>query len=250
MIKLKRLIRENEEIAKIDAKIEALYPLWKAAMDKYQSAVADELKAEIDALGVKRDKIRDEDPYLGDKHAFMKHHRTGHIASDAYSRYEEEGGLSWLGNKSKYPILIASGKFGKFDVEFRQTGETLEYTKVVNGEVVRDAAGHALSMTPEEIKAQGLPEKETTVVAFVGDTPVGHASNEFGTVGVWVEGPYQKSGIGVELMDLHIQQRPTFKTKQGKIGQMTYAGQSMVGKYYDKMVKRHGLGWFNKLKID
>ena len=246
MIKLQLLIEQNEKMARLDRVADELFQLWRKMPEGDRK---EKLKQRIDAIGRKRDRIRDYDEYEGDKHAFMKHHYTGHIPSNAYDRYEKEGGLSWLGDKSKYPILLSSGKFKDFDVEFRQSGERLKYTKQVNGEHVRDANNEIVLMSPEEIKAEGLPEFCTTIVAFVNDKPVGLASNEFGAVGVWVEGPYQKSGIGTELLDLHIQQRPTFKTKQGKIGQMTIAGQSLTAKYYDRMVARHGKGWFKKLKI-
>ena len=247
MIKLKQLLtEETPRMAQLRKTTEDLFQIWRKMPEGERK---DKLQARIDAIGRKRDRVRDADPYEGDKHAFMKHHYTGHIPTSAYARSEAEGGLSWLGEKSKYPVLLASGKYGNFDVEFRQSGEELKYTKSEGDTYLRDKSGELVYMSPEEVKAANLPEKDTTVVAFVNDTPVGFASNEFGAVGVWVEKPYQKSGIGVELMDMHIQQRPTFQTKRGVIGQMTIAGQSMTGKYYDKMVKRHGLGWFKKLKI-
>jgi len=246
MIKLKLLVEENERISKLKKLTDDLFQKWRTMPSGKGS---DKVKDRIDAIGRKIERIRDADPYEGDKHAFMQHHNTGYIASDAYKQYEKEGGLSWLGDKSKYPILLSKGTHGKFDIEFRQTGDKLQYVKTIGDEHVRDKNGELIYMTPEEIKSENLPEKDTIVVAFVDDKPVGFASNEWGAVGVWVEGPYQKSGIGTELLDLHIQQRPTFKTKRGKIGQMTSVGYSMVGKYYDRMVKRHGLGWFKKLKI-
>lgn len=46
----------------------------------------------------------------GSEDDFIAHHKTGDIPSSAYSRYEREGGLSWLGNKSKYPIFLLAKK--------------------------------------------------------------------------------------------------------------------------------------------
>jgi hypothetical protein len=247
MISLKHLFEETERMSKLRRTIDELFQLWRRMPDGERKEA---LKNRIDAIGRKFERVRDADPYEGDKHAFMKHHYTGHIPSHAYEKYEGDGGLQWLGDKTKFPVLLTAGTFGKFHVEFRQSGEALRYIKRDSeGNIVRDEKGMALDMTPDEVRAENLPEKDQTIVAFVGDHPIGFASNEFGSVGVWVEKAYQKSGIGVELLDLHIQQRPTFKTKRGKIGQMTIAGQSMVGKYYDRMVKRHGPGWFKKMKV-
>jgi hypothetical protein len=246
MMKLRLLVEENQRMAQLRKTIDDLFQLWRNMPEGERK---EKMKNRIDAIGRKFDRVRNADPYEGDKHAFMKHHYTGHISSDAYRNYEKEGGLGWLGTKEKYPKVIATGKYGNFDVEFRQSGEKLKYYKRSGDDYARDEKGELVPMSPEEIRAENLPEECTSVVAFVGDKPVGFASNEFGAVGVWVEGPYQKSGIGTELMDLHIQQRLTFKTKKGKIGQMTISGQSMTAKYYDKMVKRHGLGWFKKLKM-
>ncbi len=211
MIKLKQLIENTAKMTQLEKSAEELFHLWKNMPEGERK---EKLKNRIDAIGRKIDRVRDADPYEGDKHAFLKHHYTGHISSNAYQRYGKEGGLSWVGEKSRYTNLIHSGKYGKFDVEFRTE-----------------------------------PHDNEKIVAFVDDKPVGLASNEFGAVGVWVEGPYQQVGIGLELMDLHIQQRPTFKSKVGKIGQMTYNGISLTKKYYDRMVKRHGLGWFKKMPI-
>ena len=77
-----------------------------------------------------------------------------------------------------------------------------------------------------------LPMFETTVVAYHNDQPIGHASDEWGADGVWVEGNYQKLGIGTHLLFLFRQQ---FKSKR-KIGQMTPTGQYMTRSYYRNYV--------------
>ena len=207
-------------------------------------------KKNIMLLAAEIKKERAKSPEDLDRDAFLKHHYTGHIGSNAYRKYQAEGGLEWLGSKSKYPILLHQGKYGPFDVEFRQLGEILKYCKQdANGKLVRDEQGDIIYMTPDEIKASGSPEKDTMIVAFVNDKPIGFASNEFGAVGVWVEGPYQHVGIGTDLMDMHIEQRPTVKAGIGKIGQATDAGISLMKAYHRKMAKKHGVEWFRKLRV-
>lgn len=61
-------------------------------------------------------------------------------------------------------------------------------------------------------------------MAFVGDSPIGLASNEFGAVGVWVEESYQHKGIGKTLLNEHMKQRKA----STKIGQMTSSGINMT----------------------
>jgi hypothetical protein len=69
----------------------------------------------------------------------------------------------------------------------------------------------------------------------VNDKPIGLASNEFGTIGVWVEGLYQKLGIGSDLMVMFMKQNPKFLNGQKKIGQMTPAGENMSRSAYRKL---------------
>lgn len=184
-----------------------------------------------------------------DREEFLRHHRTGFIPSDAYDRYESSGGLSWLGNKSKYPKVLGHGKFGPYEVEFRGETELAKYVKHdENDDIMRLPNGDLVWMSPEEIKAENLPLVETTVVAFVDDKPIGHASNEFGAVGVFVEKAYQGFGIGTTLLELHVELRPNLKSGRGRFGQMTHAGERLTMKYYDKMAQKHGKDWFKKLR--
>ena len=156
-----------------------------------------------------------------------------------------------MGDKSKYPVLLHKGKYGPFDVEFRQTGQLNQYVKTDDkGDIVRLNGGKDVQyMTPEEIKAAQLATHDESIVAFVGEKPVGFASNEFGAVGVWVEGPFQKVGIGTDLLDMHIQLRPRVAAGKSKIGQATYAGISLMKAYHRKMSKKHGTGWFRQLRV-
>ena len=249
MIKLRTLLLES----RLDKMYEELkehvrnYKIAKQVGDKWQT---EECKKNIRLIMTAIMREKKKGPEELDRDAFLSHHYTGYIASSAYSKYEEEGGLSWLGDKSKYPILLNRGKYGQFDVEFRQTGQVNEYMKTdENGDVVRYADGKIQMMTPEEIKANGLATHDESIVAFVGDKPIGFASNEFGAVGVWVEGLYQKVGIGTDLLDMHIELRPRVKSGTGKIGQATNAGISLMKAYHRKMSKKHGVGWFKQLRV-
>lgn len=249
MIKLRTLLMESrlEKLYKELNDHARNYNIAKAAGNDWQMEDSKK-KVLMLAAEIKREKAKS--PEELDRDAFLGHHYTGFIGSSAYQQYQAEGGLSWLGKKSKYPVLLHRGKYGKFDVEFRQTGETNQYVKTdANGDIVRDMNGKAQMMTPEEIKAEGLAEHDESIVAFVGDKPVGFASNEFGAVGVWVEGPFQKVGIGTDLLDLHIELRPGVKSGKTKIGQATDAGISLMKAYHRKMSKKHGTGWFKQLRV-
>lgn len=223
------------------------YKIAKQAGNEWQ---AEDCKKKIRLIMTAIMREKKKGPEELDRDAFLSHHYTGYIASDAYSQYEKEGGLSWLGEKSKYPVLLHKGKYGQFDVEFRQTGQLNQYVKTdANDDIVRTADGQVVFMSPEEIKAAQLATHDESIVAFVGDKPVGFASNEFGAVGVWVEGAFQKVGIGTDLLDMHIQLRPRVASGVGKIGQATNAGISLMKAYHRKMSKKHGTGWFRQLRV-
>ncbi|MCK9435557.1 MAG: hypothetical protein M0R32_12355, partial [Candidatus Cloacimonetes bacterium] len=75
-------------------------------------------------------------------------HYTGAISEDAYERYKEPGGLSWLGGKKKYPIL----RLEKDGIEYRQSGEKLKYAyyDYETGEHRRDSKGGLIYKPDEE----------------------------------------------------------------------------------------------------
>ena len=251
MINLKSIVLENTRINTFKKELTDLIKRWRKAPEGGydKKHLMDLIKLALIEIEKEKHKSPSQREYEQDKEEFFNHHYTGFIGSDAYKNYEKEGGLSWLGSKSKYPKLLDRGTYGNYEVEFRQTGEKNQYTQHdANGEIVRYPNGDIGYMTPDEIKKANLPEYNTSIVAFVGDKPIGFAGDEFGAVGVWVEGPYQKLGIGTDLLDKHIEQRPTVKSGRGKIGQMTNKGISMTKKYYDLMAKRHGVNWFQKLK--
>jgi GNAT superfamily N-acetyltransferase len=182
-----------------------------------------------------------------DKEDFMNHHYTGGLASNTYEKTVAPGAMASRFKKSRYPELLSKEQCGPYEVEFRQSGEVLKYVAHdSSGEILRNG-NDIVYMTPEEIKRENLPEKDTTIVAFVGDKAVGMASNEWGAVGIWVDTQYHRAGIGTALLEKHVEQRPTLKSGIGKLGQMTQAGYGMTQKYYDKMEKKHGKDWFAKL---
>lgn len=246
-IKLKQLLLES--------RLDKLYKELKDHVHYYKIALNAnnewQMKEEIRIIRMLADEIKNEkgkSPEQLDQDRFLRHHYTGFIRSDAYKQYEKEGGLGWLGKKSKYPIVLTQGGFGPYSVEFRTSGEESRYVKDNDkGDIMRDEKGEPIYMSADEIKAAGLPALDTTIVAYVEDKPIGLASNEFGAVGIWVEGPYQKFGIGTALLEMHLDMRPRVKTGKSKIGQSTNAGLNLMRAYHRKMVKKHGPEWFKQI---
>lgn len=158
---------------------------------------------------------------------FLKSQYTGYIQSNAYD------GMNFFKKIENCPKLIKILKISTGEeIEFRQTGEKLKYTKTdKNGNIERDNNGSALFQSDDEIKQNKLPKEETTVYAFNSKKEnIGYASDEWGADGVWVKPEYQKQGIGTELLILLKQQVGT-----RKIGQMTNAGINMTRSYWRKL---------------
>jgi GNAT superfamily N-acetyltransferase len=197
---------------------------------------------------------------------FIKHHRTGFIQSDAYQNYEAPGGLSWLGGPKVEPITSlpehytvvsdrgrdGSQKYFMWDTrdQFardRRLFDTQEEAAKFTLNDVNQKRG--VGRSKDEIYPEILPpisgkdgktfevrrSKDGTSVAFDGDKPVGFSSNEFGTAGVWVEGPHQGQGIGSELLTRFMREHPNMK-----IGQMTPAGEKMSRAAYRKLYGQGG----------
>lgn len=170
---------------------------------------------------------------------FLDYHQTGSINMDAYDNYEKEGGLSWIGDTERYSEIVHKEKYGDETIEFRKESPSeenrLKYVKKdADGEILRDEKGLAILLSPEETKEKGYPMYPTSIAAFnEAGQPIGFASDEWGTDGIWVEGPYQKKGIGTELLYLFRQQ---FNPER-RIGQMTPQGQRMTKSYHKKLVQ-------------
>lgn len=175
---------------------------------------------------------------------FLEYHRTGYIPPEAYERYEVPGGLRWLGRGhdgnddplDRYPILLDVRWYNPYEVEFRQSGKKLQYTKLdVEGWPVYGPDRRALMLSDEEIHAKGLSKTSPDIVAFIDGESIGYAGDEWGAIGVYVEHPYQRLGIGTDLLIEYLQRHPRFRAGKGKIGQMTAAGTKLAKAAYRKM---------------
>lgn len=241
-------ITENRspEIKSLSKKIKYLHNLLLGdTPNKFTKEQRNKLHAKLMQFYDRYQKLKAEDPYEQERETFLKSQNTGFIPSHAYDRMTSDNGLDWAGPKSKYKKHLETKTFGKYQIEFKQEDRDLKYVQLDSEKnIVRDKNGDAMYMTLDQMKKENLPLKETNIVAFHEDKPVGLASNEFGTVGVWVTKKYQGLGIGTYLMDLHIQQRPDVQSKRNKIGQMTNAGVNMTLAYYDYMTKKHGKNWW------
>jgi hypothetical protein len=178
--------------------------------------------------------IRQGRPHESTQQHFLDYHRTGTISDDAYEQYSTIEGLSWI-KKEKHPVLLKREEFGGEILEFRQTGEELQYVRLdENGEIVRDEDSWATYLTPKEVLEQGKPSHDVDIAVFnEKGQAVATASNEFGTDGVWVVNEYQRRGLGVDL--LH-ELRKNFKPDR-KIGQMTSSGIDMTRAYHKRLVR-------------
>src|ERR1017187_2169655 len=147
MIKLRTLLLESR-LDKMDEELKEHLRNYKIAKEAGIEWRTEECKENIRLIMTAIIREKKKSPDELDRDAFIRHHYTGYIESDAYRQYGKEGGLSWLGSKSKYPMLLHKGKYGQFDVEFRQTGQIHPYVKTdAEGEIVRDANGTAQYMT-------------------------------------------------------------------------------------------------------
>ena len=181
----------------------------------------------------KKAQIEYKEPWQMTQEEFVKYHITGSISSSAYNQYKTTEGLNWL-KKEDYPILYDTKQFNGVTVEFRKTGEPLRYTKRDEKDnIVRDEKGMATYLSKEEMINKNLPTEDQGLVAFIGDTAVGLASNEFGATGIWVVEDYQKMGIGSYLLR---EFRKTMSPKS-RLGQATGQGVALTRKYHKQLVQ-------------
>ncbi len=181
----------------------------------------------------KKAQIEEKQPWQMTQDEYFQYHYTGFISSSAYDKYKTKEGLEWL-KKSQYPILYDKKQFGSNIIEFRKSGNKLQYVKHDDNEdVLRDENGLAIMMTPQEIIDAKLTAEDQTIVAFIGDDAIGLASNEWGATGIWVVEDYQKLGIGTYLLK---EFRKTMNPKS-KLGQMTESGIELTKAYHKKLVQ-------------
>jgi len=161
-------------------------------------------------------------------HDFLKHHYTGFIKQSHYDDMKFDMDIK------KTPIVVGKMKIKSGEqIEFRQTGEKLKYTKTdKDGNPIRDTHNKVFYRSDEENIKDKLPLTDTTIYVFNSkDENIGYASDEFGADGVWIRPDYQRFGIGTELLSLF---RKQFNDNTRKIGQMTPAGIKMTKSYWRK----------------
>jgi len=176
-----------------------------------------------------------QNPWQETQNEFINRHYTGRIREGAYEQYETREGISWLGDKSKYPVLHSKKQFGDKVIEFRQSGKKNKYVQTdEEDEIIRDSSGLATYMTDDQIKEKGYSPYETTIVAFDEQGPIGWVENSFGVPGVFIIKEMQGRGIGTYLLSEWMKLR---SSKQ-RLGQMTNAGENMSRSYHKQLVQR------------
>ena len=212
---------ETEELNRLKKLIDEHEGLWKKEYkEKKPQATQNIIEGE---------------PYKATQDHFIDYHYTGEISDSAYEDLGKDDGLDWLGDKNRYQILISKKRYGDEIIEFRQEDEDLKYVKTdEDGEVIRDEHGEVVYWSYDEMLAKNLPTKNTTIVAFnEQNKPIGLASDEWGSDGIWVIGPYQGKRIGTDLL---YKFRKQFSHKR-RIGQMTSGGRIMTRSYHRKLVQ-------------
>lgn len=123
--------------------------------------------------------------------------------------------LEWMGPPGD-KVKIGDKDFRGTEVSFYRSVEPLQYVKRNDdGDIERDPeTGKATYLSEEEMRKEGLPLFETTVSAYVDDTPIGSVANEWGATLVQVAEEHQKKGIGKFLSKLWRKAYP-FRTSGG-----------------------------------
>ena len=117
------------------------------------------------------------------------------------SAYDEPlKGYDWI-KKDKYPHLLKRIKKNGIEFEFRLQAEENLYNKYdTDDNLVRDANGVALLLTPEEIKQKKLRKYRYSIAVFNEDDQcVASSSDEWGTMLIMVAQEYRKFGLGTIL---------------------------------------------------
>ena len=123
--------------------------------------------------------------------------------------------LEWMGPPGD-KVKIGDKDFRGTEVSFYRSVEPLQYVKRNDeGNIERDPeTGKATYLSEEEMRKEGLPLFETTVSAYVDDTPIGSVANEWGATLVQVAKEHQRKGIGKFLSKLWRKAYP-FRTSGG-----------------------------------
>lgn len=180
-------------------------------------------------------KIANKESWEMTEDEFLKHHYTGFIPSNAYDRYQTSEGLNFI-RKSQYPNVYDTKNIGGKQIEFRMKTEILRFVKKdEQGDIVYDENGSAVILTKNEQIELGYPTESHEIAAFIDEQPIGFASNEFGSTGVWVIKEMQNKGIGTKLLYDFRKFNPYMQSK--KLGQMTNAGYNLARKYYRKLLQ-------------
>lgn len=175
------------------------------------------------------------EPWQMTRNEFIDYHKTGFIRSDAYEQYATSEGIASFISRSRYKNFVATKNFGGVPVEIRESGDPLKYVRTdQDGEIVRDERGLATYLTNEEAVALGYRTTDGGLAAFVGDVPIGFASNEFGSAGIWVVAEWQRKGLGRYLLAEFMKRHPRVR----RMGQMTNAGENLAVAYHRDLVSR------------
>lgn len=176
-----------------------IYLEWWRGRRREQEGPKDEK-----AVAERREKIEESNPWAIPLWEYFdrvqagsgkKWHAPGEIKTETVES------LSWMGPPKKGDVKIGERKFGDDTVSFYRGTEPLKYVKRdENDDIVRDPeTGLATYLSDDEMLEQGLPLFETTVRAYVGDTPIGSVADEWGATLVQVAEEHQKKGIGAFL---------------------------------------------------
>ena len=175
-----------------------------------------------------------QEPWQMSNKDFLNHHYTGYIQSRAYDQYNTSEGISYI-KKENYKELYSTLNIDGNVVEIRRNITPLKYCKqdAEGWTNLRGPDGEIIYLTPEEIREKGYREIENDLAAFIGDRPIGFASNEWGATGVWVVQEFQRKGLGTYLLREFRKINPQMK----ELGQMTDAGINMTRKWHRSLVQ-------------
>ena len=180
---------------------------------------------------------KNKSPWEMTQKEYLDRNYTGNISSRAYESYQNSEGLSSFISTNRYTKLIKTLIINNQKVDIRLSIHKNKYVKRdENDEILRSANNDLIYLTDKEIKEYGYPLYDIEVAAFVGNRPVGFASDEWGTSGVWVINDFQRQGLGKILLETLHRFNPHLSNKS--LGQMTVAGWNLARSYHRDQVKK------------